>query len=315
MRTGRWAAGNYLLAALNPRHFLSLADFNAADLGSLLDDADQLRRAWHARTMPQSLSGRRVALWFFDSGFRNRVAFDIGAQSMGARVVYVPGGLGRREDVRDMAAYLANWFDAAVVRAEHHHDLLTFAQASGIPIINARTDHSHPCEALGDLHYIRRIRGSLDGLRVAFVGEASNLCYPWLEAAASLPISVTQICPEGYEVDAQVLAGLSRSPAGELSVTHDFDVVRGVDVIYTDCWPKRETDADCEIVARLFSPYRITRAVLESCKPGVMFLPCPPVTRGEEVDSDAMAHRACRVYEAKESLLHAQNAILQYLIK
>ena len=217
------------------RNFLSFDDFTGQEIGAILDDADLLHRAWHAGSMPRSLAGRRIALWFFDAGFRNRVAFELGAQEMGAHVSVIPGSLGRRENVSDVAAYLANWFHAAVIRAERHEELVTFTRASRIPVINARTDHSHPCEVLGDLQFVRRVRGSLDGLRVAFVGEASNLCYPWFEAAASLPISVTQVCPEGYEADDAIIESLRKKAAGELAVTRDFRALRDADVIYTDC--------------------------------------------------------------------------------
>lgn len=264
--------------------------------------------------MPQYLTGQRIALWFFDQGFRNRVAFDIGAQALGAQISFIPGSLGRRENVADMAAYLANWFSAVVVRAEQHNDLLAFAKASMIPVINARTNHNHPCEVLGDLHFISRVRGSLDGLSVAFVGEASNLCYSWLEAAHSLPISVTQICPAGYEADETELIRLTNKAVGELKVSHDFGLVRTADVIYTDCWPQRQTDEDREKVKSLFSSYCITGRLLDACQPSTLFLPCPPVTRGDEADDDALKHSSCRVYEAKKFLLHPQNAIMRYVL-
>jgi ornithine carbamoyltransferase len=296
------------------KHFLSLADFTSGEILALLKDADELCEAWQEGRMPQSLSGHSVALWFCDQGFRNRVAFDIGAQAMGAQISFIPGSLGRRENVTDMASYLANWFSIVVVRAEQHTDLLEFAKASKIPIINARTNHNHPCEVLGDLHFIRRERGSLDGLRVVFVGEAGNLCYPWLEAAHSLPISVTQICPPGYEADQAIVTRLSNGAIGDLKVSHDFDLVRKADVIYTDCWPQRHSDEEKEKVKTFFSPYRITGQLLDSCQPRTIFLPCPPVTRGEEADDEALKHSCCRVYEAKKFLLHSQNAIMRYVI-
>jgi ornithine carbamoyltransferase len=296
------------------RNFLSLADFSHDEITALLDDADDLSEAWSEGQMPRCLSGRRIALWFFDQGFRNRVAFDIGAQAMGAQVSFIPGSLGRRENVADMAAYLANWFSAVVVRAEQHGDLLAFAESSKIPVINARTNHNHPCEVLGDLHFVRRVRRTLDGLRVVFVGEAGNLCYPWLEAAHSLPISVTQICPPGYEADQAELTRLSKGAVGQLAVSHDLDLVQKADVIYTDCWPQRQSDEDREKVKDLFSPYQITSRLLDSCKSETLFLPCPPVTRGEEANADALKHPCCRVYEAKTYLLHTQNAIMRFVL-
>ena len=291
------------------KHFISLNDLDQTTLSSLLDDADDLRDAWYADAMPKRLAGLRIALWFFDAGFRNRVAFEIGAEAMGAAAAFIPGALGERESPADVAGYLANWFSGVVIRTRHHEGLAEYAAASPIPVINARTDHTHPCEVLGDLQFIRRERGSLEGLKVAFVGEDSNLCYPWFEAAAALPMSVTQVCPEGYSAD---IEDLQFGAVGELRTSHDLDVVRGVDVIYTDCWPRGSSTKDAARIARDFAPYRITEALLDRSKAGTIFLPCPPVTRGEEVDDRALRHRACRVVEAKEFLLHAQNALMSH---
>src|SRR5262249_16577488 len=146
------------------------------------------------------------ALWFFGQGFRNRMAFEIGARAMGADVAFVPGELGVHEPLEDIGHYLENWFSMLVVRARRHAELLDVASRIDTPIINARTNYNHPCEILGDLQYIRGKRGSLEGLNVAFVGEASNLCMSWFEAATRLPLTVTQIAPPGHEVAPDLLA-------------------------------------------------------------------------------------------------------------
>ena len=169
-----------------------------------------MREAWKQCRMPQSLENQRVALWFCGQGFRNRMAFEIGAREMGVNVSYVPGEVGVHEPLEDIGHYLRNWFTMLVVRAKRREDLLFLARSANIPTINARTDRSHPCEIMGDLQFIRRHRGSVDGLTVAFVGEPTNLCMSWLEAATVFPIKVTQICPEGYEVDNDTLSSLSR---------------------------------------------------------------------------------------------------------
>lgn len=185
---------------VKPEHFISLRDWGTDGVAHTLDRADELARLWKARRLPRALSGKRVALWFDGAGFRNRLAFELGAKEMGASVAYMPGELGVHEPIEDVAGYLANWFDLLVIRAKRHEDLLQVASQSQIPVINARTDRGHPCEILGDLLYMRSRRGDLAGLKVAFVGGASNVCMSWLEAAAVLPIHVTQICPPGYEV-------------------------------------------------------------------------------------------------------------------
>ncbi len=293
------------------RDFIELTDFTTQELVSLMDLADRMRKAWHSGTMPRSLEGRRLALLWDAAGFRNRVAFELGIDALGGTAVQVPGKLDQRESIEDVTRYLQNWFDGIIARTETHDQMRRLARAADVPVINARTDHNHPCEILSDLTYVRRRRGSLDGLKVAFVGEATNLCHPWFEAAARLPIEVVQVCPQGFEAKAEYLAERQRGSAGRLSVTHDLEVgLRGAQVVYTDCWPKRSTSDEQARIRALFLPYQITGETIRLADPHCMLLPCPPVTRGEEVSEEVMETSGQAVYEAKEYLLHAQNAVL-----
>jgi ornithine carbamoyltransferase len=297
------------------KHFVSFLDFMETEIVALLDLADALREAWRLGQMPQHLRGKSLALIWDAEGFRNRVAFELGIARMGGIGVPVPGRLDVRESIEDVVAYLGNWFDGIVTRTRTHEAMLRLAAASKIPVVNARTDFNHPCEILGDLVYIRAKRGHLDGLKVAFVGEATNLCHPWFEAAARMPIEMVQVCPEGYEVAPDFLSALQPGATGTLRVTHDLaSGLAGASVVYTDCWPSRATPEDAERIAKAFLPYQITAERLSQAASDVLFLPCPPVTRGEEVSEDAMAFLGYQVFEAKEYLLHAQNAVLATLL-
>ena len=296
---------------------LSLLDHGKLDIQNILGRADKLHDDWHRRKMPQTLIGQRVGLWFYGTGFRNRVAFELGVQAMGGTAAYVPGELGAGEPVEDVARYLSNWFDILVVRARRHELVEGCAKYASIPVINARTDRGHPCEILGDLQFIRRHRGSLDNLRVVFVGEYTNLCRSWLEAAALLPIGVTQVCPPGYEVSPIDLKVLRSGAAGTIGVSNDLDAVlsrESVDVLYTDCWPVRESDDERVRIEHDFLPYQIRLIHLECLSASGVFLPCPPVTRGEEATADAVADNRNLNYQAKEFLLHAQNALMELAV-
>jgi ornithine carbamoyltransferase len=302
----------------NPRmakDFITFLDYSEKEIYSLLDLADQLRAKYGAREMPRYLANKSVALIWDAEGFRNRVAFELGISAMGGTAVQIPGHLDERESIEDVTNYLNNWFDVIVARTRSHSYMQRLGNAARIPVINARTDYNHPCEILGDLAYIRAHRGSLEGLKVAFVGEATNLCHPWFEAAARLPIRVVQVCPEEYSIDKSLLAELQRGAIGELSVTSDLKLgLQDANVIYTDCWPRRTNQAESQKIERLFIPYQITPEALAMAASDVLFLPCPPVHRGEEVSAEAMESPCCHVYEAKDYLLHAQNAILATLL-
>ena len=293
-------------------NFTAITDLQQDDIHRILDRADTLRECWRTRRMPQSLADHRLAMWFYGNGFRNRMAFEIGARAMGADVSFVPGELGVHEPIEDIGHYLANWFSLLVIRAKRHAELLRVADQVSLPVINARTEHNHPCEIIGDLQYIRRERGSIEGLNVVFVGEVTNLCQSWFEAAARLPIRVTQVAPPGYELSASEVSRLNAQAEGQIRSSHDLraEVGRSTDVIYTDCWPQT---ADATDIRRQFLPYQIDGPLLKTMNQAGFFLPCPPVSRGREVSAEAMQSSLCKDYAAKDFLLHAQNAIMEFL--
>ena len=297
------------------KDFLSLLDYSHDELTAQLDRADTLRALWQTNQMPASMQQQRIGLWFFGDGFRNRLAFEIGAEAMGARVSYIPGALGVNEPLEDIGRYLENWYSILIVRAARHDDLLYLAAHTAVPVINARTNLGHPCEIMGDLQFIRQQRGSIEGLNVIFVGAVTNLCLSWFEAAARFPIRVTQVAPESYLADAAFINRRNDDALGEISTDDDLeDAIDDADLIYTDCWPSASDAAPKDAIRVLFLPYQITASHLSRLKPGALFLPCPPVTRGEEVSEDAMRSPLCMNYAAKAHLLHAQNAIMERLV-
>jgi ornithine carbamoyltransferase len=296
--------------------FLSLADLETSDIIALMDMAHALRGAWNASCMPQNLQNKNVAFIWDAEGFRNRVAFELGVAAMGGRAIQIPGSLDVRESIEDVVRYLQNWFHCIVARTQSHDHMKRLAAAASIPVINARTDFNHPCEVLGDLTFIRTKSPTLSKLKVVFVGEATNLCHPWFEAAARLPIKVIQICPEGYQINNQYLSKLRLNATGSMEVSHNLpECIKDADVVYTDCWPKRSTPEEHDRIRKLFEPYQITKDVLKTAKPDCIFLPCPPVTRGEEVSAEVMQLSGQQVFQAKEYLLHAQNAVLTSVLK
>ncbi|MBN2736841.1 MAG: hypothetical protein JXR70_07645 [Spirochaetales bacterium] len=295
------------------KHFIEITDFSTDQLLALLDRADTLRQAWKNNAMPRTLNGKRVALWFFGNGFRNRLAFEIGARAMGAEVSYIPGDLGTHEPLEDIGHYLKNWFNLAIIRCKNHNDLAALAAKNCLPIINGRTNFNHPCEILGDLQYIRLKRGSLDGLEILFVGELTNLCMSWMKAASRLAIRVVQAGPRDFLLSEKALVEMNKNIRGEIAVTENLESALSVktDILYTDCWPKSLIRNE---ISDLFLPYQIQTRHLEKMNPQGFFLPCPPVTRGEEVSAESLKHPLCQNYEAKDCLLHSQNAIMEFLV-
>lgn len=276
-----------------PRHLIALDDLDAATIEGLLERARQLAGLWQSRSMPTSLAGRRIALVVDDGGWRNTTAFDLGITAMGGAAIHAPVTLAGKESPEDLAAFLANWFDAVAIRTPDLPRLGALAAAAPIPVINARTRQNHPCETLGDLAWLAAAGRRLNGLRVVAIAPEANILRSWVEAAKVLPIAFTQVYPHSHASDA--------------TATADLAAIDGADVLITDCWP---AGADAATLA----PYRVDEAMLARLARGGAFIPCPPVTRGQEVSAAAMAHPACRMVEAKDWLLHAQNAVLEWAL-
>jgi ornithine carbamoyltransferase len=298
------------------KNLLLLLDISSDELLSILDRADYMEKMWKDNNMPQILKGRQVGLWFFGQGFRNRVAFEIGARAMGASVSYIPGEIGVHEPLEDVGHYLDKWFSILVIRAKNHSDLQKIAETTDAAVINARTNFNHPCEIIGDLQFIRKYRGGLDDLSLVFVGEVTNLCMSWFNAAVKLPISVTQVAPNGYELDNARLNALNKNAAGKITVSHELEpLLEKADVIYTDCWPGAKSDEDSSVIKKSFLQYQINANHLSKLHEKAVFLPCPPVTRGQEVSHNSMLSHFCKNHEAKQYLLHSQNAVLEFIAK
>lgn len=277
--------------------FLALNEHSADFLSSILSRAADYAHAWKSRKVPQTLQGLRVALVIDDSGWRNTTAFELGILAMGGCCVRPPISLSGREAVGDLARYLDNWFDLIVARTPDLDRLRCLSDAASAPVINARTRSNHPCETLGDLAFVLRQRGRLEGLRVAVVAPDDNILGSWAEAAAVLPIEVVQIYPERWHA--------RRFEAiGRFSATTELGALASADVVITDCWPRDAEPADV-------LNYQITAATLDRHAPSLLFIPCPPVTRGQEVSADAMSSPRCCATEAKAFLMHAQNALLE----
>lgn len=274
---------------------LRVDDWDRAGVEAVLERSLQLARDWEARAMPGVMQGRRIGLIAELPGWRNPTALKLGAAEMGAVCVDTGASLEGGEAVADLAGYLGNWCDLMAVRTPRLSQLQTFAEAAAFPVMNLRTNDNHPCEVLGDLAYVMSQRGNLDGLKVVVAGPKGNIARSWLEAARVLPISVTQWCPVGQGFAVEEI------PRG-CSVTQDEAALWEADMIATDCWAMQ--------AGQKVAGYSVTGALLDRCRPDALFIPCPPVTRGEEVDAAAMAHAKCVATPAKAYLMHVQNAVM-----
>jgi ornithine carbamoyltransferase len=259
-----------------------------------------------------------VGLIFEKASTRTRVSFEVAAQQLGAHALMLSAKdtqLGRGEPVKDTARVLARYLDAMVVRTYAHAKLEEMAAYADVPVVNALTDASHPCQVLADLLTVSERFGSdalsRGDLEVAWIGDGNNMANSWLESCALLGFTLRLACPEGYDPDPLLL---SRAAGKAKLVRSPREAARGAHVVNTDVWASMGQEAETEERERRFQGFIVDRALMEAADPGAIVLHCLPAHRGEEIADDVLEGPRSAVFDEAENRLHAQKALLELLL-
>jgi ornithine carbamoyltransferase len=299
------------------RDFLDLASLSPAELGGLLRLAVRLKAELKSGLEHPYLRGRTLAMIFQKPSLRTRITFETGMAQMGGHAIYLAPqdiGIGERESVKDVARNLSRWVDLIMIRTFSHATCVELARESSVPVINGLTDLLHPCQLLADLMTLRERYGSLSKLKIAFVGDGFNLAQSWIEAAATIHFELRIACPDGYAPDNGFVARLEQEKCGLL--THDpVAAVSGADVIYTDTWTSMGQEREAASRRRDFGDFQVNSALLQHAKPGAAVMHCLPAHRGEEITDEVIDGPQSIVLEQAENRLHAQKAVMLWLIR
>ena len=301
-----------------PTDLLTVTDLISNDLESLISQALEMKKA--PENWSNALTGKSAVLLFEKPSLRTRVSFEIGMAKLGGHAMYLDHNsvkIGERETIEDYGANLSQWSDVIVARTFSHDTVTKLADAATVPVINALTDLYHPCQALADYMTMLEIFGSLDGLKLAYVGDGNNVCHSLLLAGAMLGVSVTAICPPGHTPDGAVVqqAHMLAAQHGVTNlVTSDLDAIEGHDVVYTDKWVSMGDGMTIDEVAATFSPYKITPEIMNTASHGALFMHCLPAARGHEVDAAVIDGANSIVLVQACNRMHAQNALLHALL-
>ena len=311
-RAGRLAAA--------PRHLLSSHDLVSEVQERVLAGAATLHEQRRLGRVPQHLAGRQVAMLFEKPSLRTRVTFDVGISALGGHAVYLSPdevGIGHRETATDVGRNLSRWVDAIVFRTFGHDTLVELASAASVPVVNALSDHEHPCQALADLMTLRQHLGDLRGRSVAFVGDGNNVCHSLLLAGSLAGLHLRVATPRGYEPDPAVVraatAAARRSGGSVRLETDPTAAVSGVDAVYTDAWTSMGAEAEADLRRLRFAGYRVDAALLAGA-PGALVMHCLPAHRGEEISDEALDGPNSVVLDQAENRLYVQQALLVELL-
>jgi ornithine carbamoyltransferase len=301
------------------KHFLNLIDLSLDDLTHILAESVRLKAA-HARRIPaNSLNGRVVGLVFEKPSLRTRVSFESGIAQLGGTSLYLPGnevGLGWRETLADFARTVSQYIDALVLRVYRHETLAGLAQHATIPIVNALSDWSHPCQALADILTVRELFGSETSRTVAFIGDGNNVARSLAVGCGKLGIRFVLACPVGYGFDEKFKADYRAkvSPDFPIEINNPKDAVVNADVIYTDVWTSMGQEAEREERLKRFAPFQVNAQLMTVAPRHCKVLHCLPAHRGEEITDDVLDGPASAVFQQAGNRLHTQKAVMEWLL-
>jgi ornithine carbamoyltransferase len=302
------------------KDFLSIRDLSPEEMERLLFLGRQIKARPSAYW--EALQGKTLALIFEKPSLRTRVSFDVGIHQLGGFCLYLsPEEIkpGKRESIHDVAKNLERMVQGIAIRTFAHEIVEEMAACCDIPVINALTDFSHPCQAMADYMTIWEVKGRLKDVKLAFVGDGNNVAHSLLFGAAQLGAEICIASPPDYEPRPDAIAwALQRASQtkGKVTITNDPRVaVESADIVYTDVWASMGQESEVKERRQIFRPYQVNSELIACAKPDAIFMHCLPAYRGAEVTTDVIDSARSVVFQQAENRLHIQKAILVELMK
>jgi ornithine carbamoyltransferase len=304
--------------SLKGRSFTRVAAWSKDELGTLLDLADELKAERAHRPELRVLPGRTIGLIFHKPSTRTRVAFEVGIAELGGMALFLPASelqLARGESYRDTALVLSRFLSALMIRTFEQDEVEEFAEHASIPVINGLTDLAHPLQALADAMTLRERFGTLEGIRLAYVGDGNNVCHSLMLIASRFGMDFAAATPPGYEPSVEVVEG-AVADGGRIELTGDpREAARGAHAVYTDVWTSMGQDDEHERRLRDLEPYRVDDALLALADAEAVAMHCLPAHVGEEITADVLYGPRCLAWEQAENRLHTQKALMALVIR
>jgi len=303
------------------RDVLRLMDLTPQEVELVLETALNQKAAWGLGIHDHPQEGKAVAIIMEKPSLRTRVSFEIGAERLGAHAVVLSdrnSAFSRGETVQDTTMVLERFVDCIVVRTFEQEKIEEIAEWASVPVINALTDMFHPCQVLADLLTIREHKGTLAGLKLAYVGDGNNMANTFLEGCSLTGMHLAIATPEGYSCDEFVVEearAMAATTGGSILLTRDpEEALADADIVITDTWASMGEEAEHDERVKVFLPYQVNDRTFALAKSDAIFMHCLPAHRGEEVTDEVMDHERSVIYDEAENRLHAQKALLSLVM-
>ncbi len=297
---------------MQPRHFISLLDISGSEFRGIINRAIALKN--HRDPAYQPLKGQVLAMVFEKSSTRTRISFEAGMAHFGGNAIFLSPRdtqLGRGEPLEDSAKVISSMVDCIMLRTFKHETVTTFAQYSSVPVINGLTDEQHPCQLLADMQTYFEQRGDIRGKTVAWIGDGNNMCHSYIHAATILDFKLHIAAPAGYQPDKMIA-----DAAGNHVQFFDTALVaaKNADLVVTDVWASMGQEDEQKQRCAVFKDYQVNAQVMGTANNDALFMHCLPAHRGEEVSAEVMDGPQSIVFAEAENRLHAQKALLEFLL-
>ncbi len=297
-----------------PKHFLTLLDLDKTQLRGLIDRAIGLKAMQKKKQEHQLFKNYVMAMIFDKSSTRTRVSFETAMAQFGGHAIFLSPRdtqLGRGEPIEDSARVLSRMADIIMIRTFEHKNVERFAEYSQVPVINALTDMSHPCQLLADVQTYFEHRGNIKGKTVAWIGDGNNMCHSYINAARQFEFTLKLATPEGFEPDESIL-----SAAGDtVQLSHDpKTATEGADLVTTDVWASMGQEEEQTKREKAFADFQVTQELMGLAQKDALFMHCLPAHRGEEVAADVIDGQQSVVWDQAENRLHSQKALIEILL-
>jgi len=296
---------------MKSKHFLTLLDIPKEEIKNLVHRAIELKKMTKENIVYTPLQNKTLALLFDKSSTRTRVSFEVGMTHFGGNTLFLSPRdtqLGRGEPIEDTAKVISSMVDCVVIRTHDHEDVVKFSSQSSVPVINGLTELVHPCQLLADMMTYIEINGDIKGKKVAWIGDANNMCNSYINASKQFDFDLSIATPEKY------VPSLYKDDKN-IVLTHDpLEAAKDADLIVTDVWASMGQEDEEDERKKIFKSLQVNKNIMNVANKNAMFMHCLPAHRGEEVTSEVLDSKSSVVWQEAENRLHAQKALLEYLL-
>ncbi len=302
------------------KHFLSIIDCSTELLRELLGISAELKSLYNAGGNDPCLANKTLVMLFEKPSLRTRISFQVAMTDLSGSVIYVKpediGGIGKREPVKDMARVLSRYVNGIMARTFLHSTVTELAEYATVPVINALTDWSHPCQAMADVLTIQEHCGWIEGVTIAYVGDGNNVARSLGFACAKLGMKLIVASPAGYELDAEAIERANQVSASSVEQTHDpVAAVSDADIIYTDTWVSMGQEDEKQKRREDFAGFQVNAELVKSAPANVKIMHCLPAYRGFEITDEVTESPNSIMFDQAENRLHFQRALLKKLLQ